>query len=192
MEPGSGGGVFTGHIVLFLPARIALTSAILSFRVRFATEGTVMGGSFGRESFVTVAAVLEAVVSGFAVPVAGVGVDVAAANAFSVAVAVVISGGPPGGSTSLPGVALASLLAAHAASAGIKLSAQRNFLSVCRSTTASCIRGGGFRVVGERELLGGRTFNKQAGGVSEPAMIYTPLGYPSCFRDMFGLSWQGT
>jgi len=91
MEPGSGGGVFTGHIVLFLPARIALTSAMLSFLVRFATEGTVMGGSFGAESFATAPAppasfaspaVLAAVVSVVAVGVAEIGVDVAAAKTF--------------------------------------------------------------------------------------------------------------
>jgi hypothetical protein len=74
MEPGRGGGVLTGHSVLFLPARIALTSAILSFFVRFATEGTVMGGSFGTVSLATVVvalAILAVLVSVFTTGVAG-------------------------------------------------------------------------------------------------------------------------
>jgi hypothetical protein len=141
MDPGSGGGVFTGHSVLFLPARMALTSAILSFFVRFATEGTVMGGSFGVVSFATVLvvlAVLEAVVSVFTTGAADIGVDVGAARTFSVATAVVVSAGPPGGA-SIAGVARPSLLAAQAAKAGIRLKAHRSFLSLCRSITANCI-----------------------------------------------------
>ena len=99
---------------------MALTSAMLSFRVRFATEGTVMGGSFGALSF-TVANEPEGVLSpleaGVVDPVVGVGGgvgnEVSAASAFSVAVAVETSGGPPGGTTSSAVVAPASLLAAQ-------------------------------------------------------------------------------
>jgi len=121
MDPGKGGGVFTGQSVDFFPARMALTSAMLSFRVRFATDGTVMGGSFGALS--TVATALEGVLSpleaGVVDPVTGgggVGIAVSAASAFSVAVAVEMSGAPPGGTTSSAVVAPASLLAAQPAS----------------------------------------------------------------------------
>lgn len=121
MDPGSGAGVFTGQSVLFLPARMALMSAMLSFFVRFATEGTVMGGSFGALS--TVATALERVLSpleaGVVDPVTGAGggagIAVSAASAFSVAVALETSGGPPGGTTSSAVVAPASLLAAQPA-----------------------------------------------------------------------------
>ena len=112
IEPGSGGGVFTGHSVLFFPARTALTRAMLSFRVRPATDGTVMGGSFGAESVAVAAATVLAVAAGVSADMTA-GVDVAAASAFSVAVAVDISGCPPGGTTSSEGVAPASLLAAQ-------------------------------------------------------------------------------
>ncbi len=112
IEPGSGGGVFTGQSVLFRPARMALTSAMLSLRVRFATDGTVIGGSFTTVSFM-VATVLDEVIS---VPTTGtiaVGVEVAEAITPAAASAVVASGGPPGGTTSSDGVAPASRLAAH-------------------------------------------------------------------------------
>jgi hypothetical protein len=60
MEPGSGGGVFTGQLVFFNPAVTAFTSARLSFLVRPFTEGTVIRGSLA-ESLSTPDAVLEAV-----------------------------------------------------------------------------------------------------------------------------------
>src|SRR5687768_8352206 len=112
IDPGRGGGVFTGQSVLFRPARIALTSAILSFRVRLATDGTVIGGSFGTESLM-VATVLDAVVSVLPTGAMEVGVEVAAARTSAAAEAVEASGGPPGGTTSSDGVAPASRLAAH-------------------------------------------------------------------------------
>src|SRR5687767_8634706 len=42
IEPGSGGGVLTGHRVSFIPARTAATRARLSFLLRPGTEGTVI------------------------------------------------------------------------------------------------------------------------------------------------------
>src|SRR5687768_5395992 len=112
IEPGRGGGVFTGQSVLFLPARIALMRAMLSFLVRPATDGTVIGGSFGVVS-AAIAFVLDAFVAG-AIGVTVVGVEVAA-NAVWVAVTVDISGPPPGGIRSSAVVAPASLLAAQPA-----------------------------------------------------------------------------
>lgn len=122
MEPGNGAGVFTGQSVLFLPARMALMSAMLSFFVRFATDGTVIGGSFGTVSFAAATAmdgVLSPLETGVVDPVTGagggVGIAVSAASAFSAAVAVETSGRPPGGTTSSAVVAPASLLAAQPA-----------------------------------------------------------------------------
>jgi hypothetical protein len=60
MEPGSGGGVFTGQLLFINPTVMALTSARLSFLVRPLTEGTVTGGSLDAESLPTLEAVLEA------------------------------------------------------------------------------------------------------------------------------------
>src|SRR5687768_16497503 len=111
IEPGSGGGLLTGESVLFRPARMALTSAMLSLRVRLATDGTVIGGSFTTVSF-SVATVLDAFVPGPAGTTA-VGGEVAAAITPAAASAVVASGGPPGGTTSSDGVAPASRLAAQ-------------------------------------------------------------------------------
>jgi len=122
MEPGNGAGVFTGQSVLFLPARMALMSAMLSFFVRFATDGTVMGGSLGAVSFaaIAMAEVLSPLDVGVVDPVTGaggggVGIAVSAASAFSVAVAVETSGWPPGGTAPSAVVAPASLLAAQPA-----------------------------------------------------------------------------
>lgn len=115
IEPGNGAGVLTGQSALFLPARIALMRAMLSFLVRPATDGTVIGGSLGVVSAAIVAVVLDALVPAGASGVTAVGVDVAAASAFSVAVAVDMSGWPPGGSRSSAVVAPASLLAAQPA-----------------------------------------------------------------------------
>jgi hypothetical protein len=88
---------------------------MLSFLVRPATDGTVIGGSFGVVSAAIVAFVLDALVATGATGVTVVGVEVAA-NAVWVAVAVDISGPPPGGIRSSAVVAPASLLAAHPAS----------------------------------------------------------------------------
>src|SRR5438874_13054942 len=44
IDPGSGAGVLTGHRVSFIPARIAATSARLSFLLRPGTDGTVIEG----------------------------------------------------------------------------------------------------------------------------------------------------
>src|SRR3990170_1758425 len=116
IEPGSGGGIFTGQRVLFFPARIALTRAMLSLRVRPATEGTVIGGSLGAESFAAVLTAesfaAAALTTGFPVSAGSVGgmttgVEVAAATVFSVAVACL----PPGGTTPSAVVAPASLVA---------------------------------------------------------------------------------
>ena len=81
IDPGSGAGVFTGQRVLFLPARMALTRAMLSFFVLPLTDGTVIGGSFGAESLATAAVVLEAVVPTEDPPEL-TGVDVAEDNTF--------------------------------------------------------------------------------------------------------------
>jgi hypothetical protein len=75
IEPGSGGAVFTGHLLLSRPALTAFTRARLSFFVRPLTDGTVIGGAFAAESFPTPAAVLEAVFERTAL---SVGVDDAA------------------------------------------------------------------------------------------------------------------
>lgn len=106
IEPGSGGGVFTGQSGLSNPAVMAFTRARLSFFVRPLTEGTDIGGSFGAESFPIVDAVLEAVLG-----VVGVatGVDDAAVTPWAEAVGSVPSGGRP----STPGAGCASLLAAQ-------------------------------------------------------------------------------
>jgi hypothetical protein len=88
--------------------------AILSFLVRPATDGTVIGGSFGVVSAAIVAFVLDALVAPGAIGGMATGVEVAA-NAFSVAMAVDISGPPPGGTRSSAVVAPASLLAAQPA-----------------------------------------------------------------------------
>ena len=79
IDPGSGAAVFTGQSVLFIPAFIALTNAMLSFFVRPETEGTVIGGSFAESGAIPLA-VLEAVGVGMVVDLGVVdGVDVAAA-----------------------------------------------------------------------------------------------------------------
>src|SRR3954470_2759809 len=61
IEPGSGGGVRTGHAVLFIPALTAITSAMLSFLVRPFIVGTVIGGSLEAESPAVLDALLDAV-----------------------------------------------------------------------------------------------------------------------------------
>src|SRR6266481_6519356 len=112
IDPGSGGGVFTGHRVFSSPAVTAFTSARLSFLVRPFTEGTVIAVSLAVESLPTVDAVLDAVVG-----VNGVddGVDEAApATPCGTAAA---SDRPAGGSSAAPGTDRASLLAAQASEA---------------------------------------------------------------------------
>src|ERR1700719_930030 len=98
MDPGSGGGVCTGHCVLSSPALTAFTSARLSFFVRPFTEGTVIGGSFAAESLPTLDAVLEAL--------AGVNGAEGADEAVPATPcgAALVSGGPAGGSSAEPGV----------------------------------------------------------------------------------------
>jgi len=103
MEPGSGGGVFTGQFVFFKPAVTAFTSARLSFLVRPFTEGTVTGGSLA-ESLTILDAVLEAVV-------VVAGVDEAEPTPCGTTAAI---GAPAGGISSTPGEGRASLLAAQA------------------------------------------------------------------------------
>src|ERR1700680_748183 len=111
MDPGSGGGVFTGQLVFCSPAVTAFTSARLSFLVRPFTEGTVIGGSLAAESLPIVDAVLEAVAG-----VSGAdGVEEAAPATPCCAAAA--SGGPAGGISAPPGVGRASLLAAQASEA---------------------------------------------------------------------------
>lgn len=44
IDPGNGAAVFTGHRVSLIPARIAATSARLSFLLRPGTDGTVIEG----------------------------------------------------------------------------------------------------------------------------------------------------
>src|SRR5450759_4248492 len=105
MDPGSGGGVFTGQLLFSSPAVTAFTRARLSFLVRPFTEGTVIGGSLAVESLPGLDAVLDAA---FGVD----GVDEAApATPCGAATA---NGGPAGGISSTPGVGRASLLAAQA------------------------------------------------------------------------------
>jgi hypothetical protein len=112
MEPGSGGGVFTGQFLFFKPTVMAFTSARLSFLVRPFTEGTVIGGSFAAESFAVPGVVLEA-----AFDAAGAvgGVD----DALPVTPwgAAVEAREPSGGIPSTPGAGRASLLAAQASEA---------------------------------------------------------------------------
>lgn len=146
MEPGRGAGIFTGQSVLFFPARIALMRAMLSFLVRPATDGTVIGGSFGVVSAASVALVLDAVVTAGVITA---GVDVAA-KAVRVAVAVEISGGPPGGTTSSAVVAPASLLAAQPARDAVKASVSSTETDLYL-TIEGCIYGnelGGRQTVG--------------------------------------------
>src|ERR1700730_87896 len=111
MDPGSGGGIFTGQLVFSSPAVTAFTSARLSFLVRPFTEGTVIGGSLAAESFPTVDAVLEAV-DGFN-GIAGVDEAVPATPCGTAAA----SDGPAGGIASIPGVDRVSLPAAAASEA---------------------------------------------------------------------------
>src|SRR6478752_4974800 len=88
IDPGRGGAVFTGQRVLFIPALIALTSAMLSFLVRPGTDGTVIGGSLAA-SFAE-ATVLEAVAppttAGVVEAVATAGVELATSGPLSVAI----------------------------------------------------------------------------------------------------------
>jgi hypothetical protein len=112
MEPGSGGGVFTGHLVFSNPAVTAFTSARLSFWVRPFTEGTVIGGSFAAESFAMLDCVLEAAFD-----------DAGTVGAVDDALPVTPWGAtvelsePSGGIASTPGEDPASLLAAQASEA---------------------------------------------------------------------------
>jgi hypothetical protein len=105
MDPGSGAAVLTGQRVLFIPALMALTKAMLSFLVRPGTDGTVIGGALA-------VSVPEATVELDAVVVpAPIGVVEAVATA---GVELAMSGPPSVVSCSDPGVGRASLLAAHA------------------------------------------------------------------------------
>ena len=105
MDPGSGGGVFTGQSVFSSPALTAFTSARLSFFVRPFTEGTVTGGSLAAESLPTLDAVLEAVLG-----VDGVDEAVPTTPCGTAAESAVPAGGIP----STPGDGRASLVAAQA------------------------------------------------------------------------------
>jgi hypothetical protein len=105
MDPGSGAAVFTGQRVLFIPALIALTKAMLSFLVRPGTDGTVIGGVLEvslREATVELDAVIVPAPMEVVEAVATAGVELA------------ISGPPSVVSCSEPGLGRASLLAAHA------------------------------------------------------------------------------
>jgi hypothetical protein len=108
IDPGSGGRVFTGHLVFSSPAVTAFTSARLSFLVRPFTDGTVIGGSLEAESSTTVDAVLDAALGVEGVEEAVPETPCGAATA---------SGGPAGGIASIPGVGRVSLPAAQASEA---------------------------------------------------------------------------
>src|SRR5512132_2501599 len=104
IEPGSGGAALTGQCGFLSPAETAFTNARLSFFVRPFTDGTVTGGAFAAESLPAVDVVLEAVLNVESVD--------EAVTVFPRAAAA--SGGPAGGTASIPGTGRASLLAAHA------------------------------------------------------------------------------
>src|SRR5512141_3218521 len=78
IDPGSGGTVFTGQRVSFIPARIAETRARLSRPLRPGTGGTVMRGAFpesagfGGATFVE--SIAMTVTGSSAVPIAAGGV----------------------------------------------------------------------------------------------------------------------
>src|SRR5437868_15334762 len=115
MASGSGGAVCTGQAVLCIPARTALTRAMLSFFVRPLTVGTVSGGSFDVESLPLPVAMLDDVrpVEGW---LAGV-VDELGLFGTSAAAATPVGASRSGGITPPVGDGRASLLAAQATDA---------------------------------------------------------------------------